>query len=146
MDRILDRAESGPVFLKQPDIAQMVVQAVIDGGRHFKRYELHSFVVMANHVHMLVTTSTRTCDWVRSLKGFTGHEANRILNRRNQYLWQDESFDRLVRTDEEFSRIRHYIEWNPVKAGLVMSPEEFPWSGPTPGRSPAAGRNAWPHL
>ena len=43
-------------------------------------------------------------------------------------FWQDEYFDRLVRNQGEFDRIRRYIEWNPVKAGFAMSPEEFPWS------------------
>lgn len=55
MDRILDSASSGPVWLREPQIAQMVVQALNDGERRFHRYTLHAFVVMANHVHLLVT-------------------------------------------------------------------------------------------
>jgi REP-associated tyrosine transposase len=43
-------------------------------------------------------------------------------------FWQDESYDRLVRDAAEFERIRHYIEYNPVRAGLVELPEEYPWS------------------
>ena len=43
-------------------------------------------------------------------------------------FWQDESYDHLVRGDEECQRIRRYIEWNPVKAGLAASPEDFPYS------------------
>ena len=45
-----------------------------------------------------------------------------------QSFWQDESYDRLVRDGAEFQRIERYIEWNPVKAGLVARPEDFPWS------------------
>jgi hypothetical protein len=48
----------------------------------------------------------------------------------------------LIRDDEEFFRVKRYIEWNPVTAGLVTLPEEFPWSSATPGGSPAAGRKA----
>src|ERR1019366_7977568 len=48
------------------------------------------------------------------------------------HLWQDESYDRLVRNDTEFERIVHYIERNPVTAGLVGIPEEFPWSSARP--------------
>jgi REP-associated tyrosine transposase len=81
-------------------------------------------------------------EWLGALKGFTGHEAVRMLNRRGTPCWQDESYDHLVRDDEEFARIRRYIEWNPVKAGLVALPEEFPWSSAAPGRSPAAGQKA----
>jgi hypothetical protein len=62
------------------------------------------------------------------LKGFTAFEANRILGTKGKPFWQDESFDRLVRTDLEFDRIHAYIEQNPVRAGLVARVEEFPWS------------------
>jgi hypothetical protein len=47
-------------------------------------------------------------------------------------FWQDESYDRLVRNDTEFARIVDYIERNPVTAGLVATPEEFPWSSARP--------------
>ena len=50
MDRILDRATTGPLFLRQPEIAKLVVDSVRDGDRRFGRYQLHSFVVMPNHV------------------------------------------------------------------------------------------------
>jgi putative DNA methylase len=43
-------------------------------------------------------------------------------------FWQQEYFDRTVRNDKEFEKIRHYIEWNPVKAALVARPEDYQWS------------------
>ena len=72
------------------------------------------------------------------LKGFTSHQANRILGRRGPF-WQDESYDHVIRDDREFRRVQRYIEHNPVRAGLVALPEQFPWSSAAPGRSPAAG-------
>ena len=120
----------------------MVVRSLVDGESRFGRYDLHSFVVMSNHVHILVTPHVPAAVWLGALKGFTGHEAIRMLNQRGKPFWQDESYDHLIRNDEEFARIRRYIEWNPVKAGLVALPEEFPWSSAAPGRSPAAGRKA----
>jgi hypothetical protein len=42
------------------------------------------------------------------------------------------SYDRLVRNKAEFERIASYIEMNPVKAGLVRTPAEFPWSSAWP--------------
>src|SRR6266852_5104312 len=71
--------------------------------------------------------------WLGPLKGFTGHTANRLLGRSGAF-WQDESRDHLVRDSESFERIRHYFEWNPVKAGLAGTPEEFAWSSATPAR------------
>ena len=43
-------------------------------------------------------------------------------------FWQDESYDHLVKSGEEFVRIRKYIEYNPVTAGLVATAEQFRWS------------------
>jgi putative DNA methylase len=81
-------------------------------------------------------------EWLGPLKGFTGHEAIRIPNLRTRPFWQDESYDHLIRNDEEWLRVKRYIEWNPVKAGLAALPEEFAFSSATPGGSPAAGRKA----
>jgi putative transposase len=89
---------------------------------------MHSFVVMPNHVHLLVTPQVVATRWLGPLKGFIAHEANRLLARSGKSFWQDESYDHLVRSDAEFERIRGYIESNPVKAGLVNAAESWQWS------------------
>ena len=127
MDRLLDRSRSGPFYLRQPEVAQMVCEAIEDGQERFSRYKLHSFVVMPNHVHMLVTSLVEPVSWLRGLKGFTGNRATRLFGIPEPF-WQDESFDRLVRDGSEFGRITDYIANNPVRAGLAATPEEFPWS------------------
>jgi REP element-mobilizing transposase RayT len=145
MDRSLDRPKVRPMFLQRPEIAKMVIQSLHDGQRRFRRYELHAFVIMSNHVHLLVTPHVPSRKWVGQLKGFTGHEAIRLLGLPGPF-WQDESYNHLIRDDEECERAKRYIEWNPVKAGLVALPEEFPWSSATLGGSPTAGPKAWPHV
>jgi REP element-mobilizing transposase RayT len=95
---------------------------------------------MPNHVHLLVTSKKPLATWLRSLKGYTAHRALERLNRQGAF-WQSESYDHLVRNDDEFLRILSYIEWNPVKAGLVSSPEQFQWSS----AGPKAGRGAEAH-
>jgi putative transposase len=127
MDRLLDKADAGPRYLGMPEIAGLMVAYIRDGEQRFRRYELHSFVVMPNHVHMLVTPSVVATKWLGPLKGFTAHEANRILGRTGTF-WQDESYDRVVRSGAGLERVRRYIENNPVKAGLVTRPEDFRWS------------------
>ncbi|MBZ5673818.1 MAG: transposase [Acidobacteriia bacterium] len=127
MDRLLDQAADGPVFLRQHEIAQLVIDAVCDGEARFHRYDLHAFVAMPNHVHLLVTPHVIAKRWLGPLKGFTGHQANRVLGRHAPF-WQQESYDHLVRDEEEFRRIERYIENNPVNAGLVGSAELYPWS------------------
>ena len=54
MDRYLDASRSGPLYLKQAPIAQLVVDSIHYGAQHLHYYDLQAFVVMANHVHLLV--------------------------------------------------------------------------------------------
>ena len=138
MDRLLDQSVYGPLLLRRPEIARLVVQALYDGQDSLGRYQLYAFVVMPNHVHLLVNPRVTTRQWLGPLKGFTAHQANQILGYHGPF-WQDESYDHLIRNDQEFRRIWRYIEQNPVRGGLAASPEEFAWSSATPGRSPAAG-------
>jgi putative DNA methylase len=128
MDRLMDHARTGPLWMKVPEIAELVAGAILDGEGRFRRYELHAYVVMANHVHLLVTPNVPATKWLGPLKGYTAHEANRILARTGQAFWQEESYDHLVRSAEEFQCIRRYIENNPVTAGRVTTPEEYHWS------------------
>jgi len=130
MDRILDNTRTGPFYLRIPEIAAMVVDAI-----HFREqrdYQLHSYVVMPNHVHLLITPAREVCKVMQSLKRFTAREGNKILGLTGKPFWQDESFDRLVRDSKEFEKITDYIEMNPVTAGLAGSPEEFRWSSSWP--------------
>ncbi len=127
MDKLLDRLEGGPLYLRMPNIARLVVDALLRGDRQLGHYKLHAYVVMPNHVHMLATGAVAAARWLGPLKGGTAHEANRVLGRMGQPFWQHESYDHHVRHGE-FERIRRYIEWNPVRAGLAVAPEEFPWS------------------
>jgi putative transposase len=67
MDRLLDQAATGPKHLAVPEIAALVVASLQDGERRFRRYQLHSFVVLPNHVHLLVTPSVEASRWLRTL-------------------------------------------------------------------------------
>ncbi len=82
---------------------------------------------MANHVHVLLDPKLPLRVITQGIKGFTAREANQFLKRKGAF-WQDESFDHWVRNQSEFCRIKSYIERNPVVAGLVERPENWPWS------------------
>jgi REP element-mobilizing transposase RayT len=110
----------------------MVVESLQFQERSLRHYELHTYVVMANHVHLLITPCIEVSKLMQSLKRFTAKEGNRMLSRTGQPFWQDESYDRLVRDDVEFRRIANYIEMNPVKAGIAATAEDFPWSSARP--------------
>jgi REP element-mobilizing transposase RayT len=126
MDRLLDDGRTGPQYLRQPEIANMLVEAI--RYRDGLAYQLHNYVVMPNHVHLLITPRKPLPRLTQSLKQFTATEANRILGQTGRPFWQDETYDRLVRDKEEFDRIASYIEINPVRAGLAATPQEFTWS------------------
>jgi len=128
MDSILDRASSGPFWLKDPAIARCVTTAIHFGAKNLNFYSLNAYVIMPNHVHMLITPIVPLTRITHGLKGVTAREANAILRRTGQHFWQDESFDHWVRTPAQFDRIRAYIESNPVSAGLTTNPEAWPWS------------------
>ncbi len=127
-DRLLDRAETGPTWIKDPRIAQCMVDALKFGETGLHLYELAGFVVMSNHVHVLIRPSSDLSKITRAIKGYTAREANRVLNRTGQPFWNDESYDRWIRDDGAFNRIVRYIERNPVSAGLAGNIEEYPWS------------------
>ena len=125
MDRILDQARSGPLYLRRTDIAQLLVDSMRYRQEELRQFQLHAFVIRANHVHVLMTPRVEVSGLMHSLKRFTARKANQILGLTGQPFWQDESYDHLVRDQSEFRRIAEYIEMNPVKAGLVTTPEEF---------------------
>src|SRR5579863_7137316 len=124
----MDFAESGPTWLKQPEVATCVIDTLLLAAQDWGLYELHAWVVMSNHVHVLLTPHKAVEDVTRSVKKTSARRANLILSRTGRPFWQDESYDHWVRDAKEFERIAGYIEWNPVRAGLVKRPEDWPWS------------------
>jgi REP element-mobilizing transposase RayT len=117
----------GPAWLKQPEIAGIVEQTLLffDGTR----YLLHAWVVMPTHVHVLFTPAG---EWtlsqsLQSWKSFSANAANRLLQRTGKF-WAAEYFDRAIRDDRHYAAVLHYIELNPVKAGLCTKPEEWRFS------------------
>jgi len=109
-------------------MADMIVEALQYNASALGHYALHAFVVMPNHVHVLVTPAIPLPKLTKSLKGITAKRANAMLGLTGRQFWQEESFDRLVRNEGEFESIRNYIERNPVRAGLVRDASEYRWS------------------
>lgn len=104
----------------------IVLQHLLEGAGRF--YRLPSTVIMPDHVHLLVQPLP-PYDLSRVLKGIKGVSARKInLNRQSQgQIWQDESWDRLVRDAEEFSEKLRYMADNPLKAELVKCQEDYPY-------------------
>jgi len=126
-DAELDRCSSGPLWLKDPQVASLVVEGIQSvAARGLCR--THAWVVMPNHVHLLLEPRAPMAAITKAIKGSTARHANLLLGRTGRYFWQDESFDHWIRDEAEFEKIKTYIEKNPVMAGLVERPEIWPWS------------------
>ena len=123
---ILDRG-LGACWLSHPDVAAIVAESIIWGeGR---RYRLGEWVLMPNHVHLLLRPieGHSVGQVIGRMKSFTALRANEILGRTGAF-WQKDYFDRRVRDDDSLERVGNYIRCNPVKAGLCRSPTEWRWS------------------
>ncbi len=123
----LDRSR-GACWLRRPELARLVEDALL----HFdgERYRLCAWCVMPNHVHVLCEiTKTPLGEVVKSWKGYTAREANRLLGRSGPF-WEQEYWDRFMRNERHFRDTVRYIENNPVKARLTKTPDprEWPWS------------------
>jgi type I restriction enzyme R subunit len=110
---------------------------------HFagERYDLLAYVVMPSHFHWLFHPRRDWCELIRdpqdhrsprerimhSVKGYSGYRCNRILGLTGTF-WQGESYDHVVRNEDEMMRIIEYIEMNPVKAGLAVHAVDWRWS------------------
>jgi REP-associated tyrosine transposase len=97
------------------------------------QFDLHAAVVMPDHVHLLFTPLRRPDGWNYSLpeivhlvKGTSAKRINRLLQRTGQ-VWQEEFFDHVLRSNDSLAQKMDYICQNPVRAGLVISEEEYPW-------------------
>jgi putative transposase len=127
MDRKLDTATTGPLWLRQEAIANLV-ESSLRWGDKIANYELAAYVIMPNHVHALLLPKIPVSALMKSLKGFTAREANKLLGRTGTPFWQKESYDHWVRDRLEWERIKSYIENNPVKAGIVTCVTDYRWS------------------
>jgi primosomal protein N' (replication factor Y) len=109
----------GSCALRQPEIGKLVEDAM----RHFdgERYQLGEFVVMPNHVHVLVRPAEDHSleSILHSWKSFTAHQANTLLKTTGEF-WRKEYFDHVVRSSLQYDKFCEYIRENPSKAGLAQ--------------------------
>ena len=84
---------------------------------------------MPNHIHFLATPleNIDLSEIAHSIKSYTAHEANKLLNRNGQF-WQHEPFDLYIRNRKHFVNVIEYIENNPVKARLCEKPKDWRFS------------------
>ena len=125
LEEYLDRG-LGECWLRRLEIA-----ALAEGALRFfdsQRYSLAAWVVMPNHLHLLVDVwETPLAKLTKSWKAFVAREANKLLGRQGEF-WEREYLDTHIKNEEHRGKAVRYIENNPVKAGLVQEAKMWPWS------------------
>ena len=107
----------GECVLSRPDISPIVVESLtkFDGDR----YEMTDFVIMPNHVHLIAAFADEEgmLTQCRSWKHYTSRQINLRLGKSGPF-WQQDGFDHLIRSEDQFLAFRKYIENNGAKAKL----------------------------
>ena len=133
-DTLLDLCSYSPAYLSIETVARMVA----DSWHYWddKRIDLIAYTIMPNHVHAVFTllgeeTESGKTNSLRqhmhSVKSYSAHKANKLLTLSGAF-WEEESYDRLIRTNDELSRIIQYVLNNAVKAGLCKDWKEWTWN------------------
>jgi REP element-mobilizing transposase RayT len=96
-----------------------------------QRIELDAAVVMPDHVHAIfrVMDGSDLSAILHSIKSFSASAVNRLMGT-NGSLWLDESFDHIIRHEQEWEEKIAYVRNNPVKRGLVADWGDYPWTWP----------------
>lgn len=125
LEEYLDRG-LGACHLRDPRIASWVEKALLH--HHHVRFSILAWVVMPNHVHVLVEIwQTPLSKVLQNWKSIIAVEANRLLSRAGSF-WQPEYWDHFMRNEEQLRKAVRYIENNPVKARLCESPADWLFS------------------
>ena len=107
-------------------MAELLVQVMF----HYRdqgRYQLHEFVVMPDHIHLLVTPSQTLEKAIQLIKGGYSFRAKKELGFQCE-IWEHSFHDRRVRDLAEYYSLREYIHVNPVRRGLVQQAEQYAYS------------------
>lgn len=119
-DELLNKGNYGRCYLRNGKAAEIVISTI----NYLKEndYDLIAYCIMPNHVHLVLSLkqNSRSVDKImQSLKRYSARQINKLLKRSGSF-WQAESYDHVVRDEDELYRIIKYVLNNPVKAGLVI--------------------------
>ena len=94
------------------------------------RYELLAYCLMPDHLHLLASPENSGVSVSEFVRHFKSRTAFRFKSAKNGKLWQRGFYDHVVRKSEDLQTVANYIIHNPVRKGLVETPDKYPYSGP----------------
>jgi alanyl-tRNA synthetase/REP element-mobilizing transposase RayT len=116
----------------------VVLESVLYAHTH-RQYQLFAACVMPDHVHLLFEPQIKEQDKdgkpvfyslgeiLHGIKSTTAHKINKLANVTGVHVWEEESFDRLMRGDSDLEEKFHYICRNPWDNGVVSLTENYRW-------------------
>jgi len=130
---VTTRAFEGQALFQSERAAKLLVQTILV-YREQGRYLLHEFVVMPNHLHLMLSpvapvTLERAMQFI---KGGYSHRAGKEMGMDGE-IWQRGYVDHRIRDAQDFIGHREYIQLNPVRAHIVDAPDKYPFSSAFPG-------------
>jgi putative transposase len=115
------------VFFQAQDYA-LYLQALRDAAVD-SQCQVHAYVLMTNHVHLLVTPEHKcSLPLMMQAMGRTYVQRLNVRYQRTGTLWEGRYKASLVQTERYLLACQRYIELNPVRAGIVAAPGEYPYS------------------
>lgn len=114
-----------PWFSLFPEFSGRIVEILKESALDSDA-RLFAWCIMPDHVHLLAECENLV-DLVRRFKGRATSVARAVD--RDRRLWQRSFYDHLLRADEDVLTVARYIWGNPVRAGIVDKPMQYPWSG-----------------
>ncbi len=115
-------------LFQRDQVAELMVAAFFK-YRDAGEFELHEYVVMPNHIHLLLSVdeSQKLSRAIQLIKGGFSHSLrqNGIVFRA---VWEQRYYDRRIRDENDLAEVCHYIRQNPVRKGLVERTEDYPYS------------------
>ena len=116
-----------PLFAAEASV--LLLTQVIAEVRHETKFRLHAWVLMPDHIHMVLSTPNVVAvgDVMRLVKGRFANRHNRQTERCGS-VWQSRFHERALRNDAALMRAIDYVHMNPVEAGLVERAEDYRWS------------------
>jgi len=114
-----------PLFRSQPK-AELMMDVLLR-YREQMRYVLHEFVIMPDHLHLLLTPGA-DISLERALQLIKGGFSYRLGKAKTGLIWQESFTNHRIRDEHDYERHAGYIRMNPVRARLVERPEMYPYS------------------
>jgi putative transposase len=114
-----------PIF-RNEGRARLLLNVLFD-YREQGKYLLHEFVIMPDHVHVLITPAPEI-SLERTVQFIKGGFSYRLRKEEKMEVWQPSFTNHRIRDMEDYERHGEYIRLNPVRAGLAREAREYPYS------------------